>query len=953
MKISITKLMIILVITAGAGILAETLLGYNQMENVYEKANYGNINSIPSILALDEASVSFGRLRVRAYRHVLNTDIAKMSEIENKIKESQDSVASALKKYELNGCNGETCISDDKDKQLLVAVNAAYKDYLPGLQKALDLSRQNKNEEARNLLTQYAIQAEEVNNALQNQMDYNKNLALQAQNQSFQAKSTASTTLFIMGSLILILVSVIGWLITRNLLKQLGGELEVVTNLANQVALGDFSTVIQLKAGDTASAMVAMKNLVQTVQNLQNELQRLTLASKNGQLTERGKPEQFKGAYGEIVLGVNQMLDAILLPIGEGNRILAQISAGKIDELIAQTYQGDHEKMKQAVNNVATSLQGLQIELQRLTTASAQGQLSERGKPEQFKGAYGEIVLGVNQMLDAILLPIGEGNRILAQISAGKIDELIAQTYQGDHEKMKQAVNKVAITLQSLQIELQRLTLASTDGLLSERGRPEQFNGAYGDIVRGVNQMLDAILLPIGEGNRILSLISGGDLRQHVEISCKGDHDKMKQAVNGVHSWLTELIAYVTKIANGDMTAEMNKASADDQIHEWLILLKHNIQALVNDANMLSVAAIEGQLQTRVDVNKHQGDFRRVMQGLNDTMDGVVVPLNEAVETLSMIEHGDLTHAMTGKYKGELEVFKNTVNNTIAKLAQTISEVVSATVQLGNASGQISATSQSLSQASSEQAASVEETSASIEEMAASINQNAENAKVTDSMAGKATQEAKEGGEAVKQTVNAMAEIASKIGIIDDIAYQTNMLALNAAIEAARAGDHGKGFAVVAAEVRKLAERSQVAAQEIGKLAETSVKTAESAGHLLDAIVPSIAKTSDLVQEIAAASKEQSEGVRQVNTAMSQMNQITQQNASASEELAATAEEMTGQVEQLQNLMAFFKINNEVVMRVSSQKPEQYNQAKPKIDLTKPHFNTHSAGLDLSHFDRF
>ncbi|MCC7415899.1 MAG: hypothetical protein IT176_02075, partial [Acidobacteria bacterium] len=155
-------------------------------------------------------------------------------------------------------------------------------------------------------------------------------------------------------------------------------------------------------------------------------------------------------------------------------------------------------------------------------------------------------------------------------------------------------------------------------------------------------------------------------------------------------------------------------------------------------------------------------------------------------------------------------------------------------------------------------------------------------------------------------TVEAMKQIATRIGIIDDIAYQTNMLALNAAIEAARAGEHGKGFAVVAAEVRKLAERSQVAAQEIGELASGSVKTAERAGTLIDEIVPGIGKTSDLVQEIAAASQEQSAGASQVNTAMSQMSQITQQNASASEELAATAEQMTGQAEQLIELMGFF-----------------------------------------------
>jgi methyl-accepting chemotaxis protein len=194
--------------------------------------------------------------------------------------------------------------------------------------------------------------------------------------------------------------------------------------------------------------------------------------------------------------------------------------------------------------------------------------------------------------------------------------------------------------------------------------------------------------------------------------------------------------------------------------------------------------------------------------------------------------------------------------------------------------------------------------------MTASITQNGENAKVTDGMAVQAAKQATEGGVAVEQTVAAMKDIAKKIGIIDDIAYQTNLLALNAAIEAARAGEHGKGFAVVAGEVRKLAERSQVAAQEIGEMAGTSVAVAEKAGKLLVEMVPAIKKTSDLVQEIAAASQEQSSSVSQINTSMTQLNQVTQQNASSSEELAATAEEMSSQAQNLQQLVAFFKVES-------------------------------------------
>ena len=308
------------------------------------------------------------------------------------------------------------------------------------------------------------------------------------------------------------------------------------TAILGQISNGKIDELIaQTYKGDHEKMKQAVNSVAVVVQGLQKEMARLTEASKEGQLSDRGKPEQFQGAYAEIVRGVNIMLDAILLPIGEGNRILTQVSNGKIDELIAQTYKGDHEKMKQAINNVAVVLQGLQKEMARLTDASKEGQLSDRGKPEQFQGAYAEIVRGVNAMLDAILLPIGEGNRILAQISNGKIDELIAQTYKGDHEKMKQAINNVAIVLQGLQKELARLTDASNAGQLSERGKHDQFRGAYAEIVRGVNSILDAVITPLKFTAKYIDRISKGDIPPQITDTYHGDFNTIKNNLNYAH----------------------------------------------------------------------------------------------------------------------------------------------------------------------------------------------------------------------------------------------------------------------------------------------------------------------------------------------------------------------------------------------------------------------------------
>jgi methyl-accepting chemotaxis protein len=736
--------------------------------------------------------------------------------------------------------------------------------------------------------------------------------------------------------------------------------LNVAAGYVDRISRGDIPPKItDTYNGDFNTLKNNLNTCVDAVNLLVADAGVLAKAAVDGRLATRADASKHQGDFQKVVKGVNDTLDAVINPLNVAAGYVDRIAKGETPPKITDTYNGDFNTLKNnlnacidAINSQATSAQGiadgnlavainvrceadvvakslvgitkvlqnLQTELMRLTQASKEGLLSERGKPEQFKGAYAEVVGGVNQMLDAILLPIGEGNRILVQVSNGKIDELISQTYHGDHEKMKQAINNVATVLQGLQKELGRLTLASREGLLSERGKPEQFKGAYADVVKGVNDMLDAILLPIGEGNRILAQVSEGKLDELITQTYKGDHEKMKQAINNV-------------------------AKA--------------VNALADDANLLSKAAVDGKLNTRADADKHRGDYRKVVNGLNDVMVAVSTPVQELTEVLSAMEGGSLTLSMKKSYSGTWDDLKSAVNNMLKKLTEVVTDVNAGAQALASASEEVSATAQQLSQAASEQAAGVEETSASIEQMTSSIAQNTENAKITDGMASKAAKDAADGGEAVEATVSAMKQIAQKIGIIDDIAAQTNLLALNAAIEAARAGEHGKGFAVVAAEVRKLAERSQVAAQEIGEVASSSVALAEKAGKLLNEIVPNIRKTSDLVQEITAASTEQSSGVGQINSAVSQLNTTTQQNASSSEELAATSEEMSGQAEQLQQTMSFFKLDSssqgrstqfQVRKSSASTKAARATAAKPMVAHAAP---ASAEALDETQFTKF
>jgi methyl-accepting chemotaxis protein len=429
---------------------------------------------------------------------------------------------------------------------------------------------------------------------------------------------------------------------------------------------------------------------------------------------------------------------------------------------------------------------------------------------------------------------------------------------------------------------------------------------------------------PLARGVEMMNELKQGHLGQRLRLTRQDELGALATAMDGFAEDLqSNVVTSMDRIAAGDLTVDIEPKDDQDQIAPALNRTAAALRNLILEITQLSAAAVEGRLSARGDVSKFEGVYRDVVQGVNQTLNAVIAPVNEAASVLERIAQRDLTARVTGSYEGDHARIKQSLNQAVQNLDDGLQQVAVAVEQVASAAGQIATGSQSLAQGASEQASTLQQVSSSLQEIASVTHMSAGNAKEARGTAEGACGGAGRGLESMTRLSEAMERIKASSGstvkivkTIDEIAFQTNMLALNAAVEAARAGDAGKGFAVVAEEVRNLAMRSAEAAKNTTSMIEESVRNAESGVRLNDEVLERLReittqanKVGEVMSEIAVASEQQTQGIDQITTAVDQMNQVTQQNAAGSEESASAAEELSAQAEELRSLVGQFKLS--------------------------------------------
>ncbi|MGV8120315.1 MAG: methyl-accepting chemotaxis protein [Candidatus Xenobiia bacterium LiM19] len=748
----------------------------------------------------------------------------------------------------------------------------------------------------------------------------------------------------------------------------------IIVGTMKKVAEGDLSTDVASKDKDDEIGP-ALKNIIESLRGLVAEAGMLSRAAVEGKLDSRGNASKFKGAYHDIVQGVNDTLDAVIGPLNVAAEYVERISKGNIPAKITDKYNGDFNEIKNNLNQCIDAVNMLVTDAGMLSKAAVEGKLDTRADASPHHGDFRKIVEGVNNTLDAVIGPLNVAAEYVERISKGNIPPKITDKYNGDFNEIKNNLNQCIDAVNMLVADAGMLSKAAVEGKLDTRADASPHHGDFRKIVQGVNETLDAVIGPLNVSAEYVERISKGDIPPRITDSYNGDFNEIKNNLNTLIDTLNTFTSEMNRMSDEHNKGDIDVAIAVDKfngaykamaegvngmvaghiavkkkamacigefgkgnfeaplerfpgkkafINDTIEQVRVHLKNLIEDGVMLSEAAVDGRLDVRTDISRHQGDFRKIMKGFNDTLDSILDPIKEAATVLDKMADRNLTAKVTGNYKGDHAKIKDAINTAVENLDSSLQQVNIASDQVASASAQIGTGSQALAQGASEQASSLEEISSSLQEMASMTKQNTGNAIEAKGLTENTKQSTMRGVESMNRLSEAVRAIKSSsdqtakiVKTIDEIAFQTNLLALNAAVEAARAGEAGKGFAVVAEEVRNLAMRSAEAAKNTANLIEESSKNADNGVAFnqevlknLNEINNEVNKVSEMMAEIAAGSEQQSQGIDQINTAVEQMNQLTQHNAANSEESASAAQELGSQAQEMRQMVETFTLSN-------------------------------------------